>query len=206
MRRGLTTSGSLALVAACVVLLAVQCGAGGGPPSPVPVQARGGTGFNSTDVMFLQMMVPHQGQGVKLARTARGRAVRPEVATLAAAIETTQLAEIRDMAGRLRAWHRPPTADPHSHEHDLHGGMPETTDAELEALARTPPDRFERAFLDLLIAHQDDAVQLARLETGRGEDAWTRRLARRVDSSRSAEIDRMLALLGSPTPKNHPQK
>ncbi|MFF5263797.1 DUF305 domain-containing protein [Actinomadura viridis] len=206
MRRGLRTSCSVALIAACVVLLAVRCGAGGGPPSPVPAAARGGPGFNSADVMFLQMMVSHQGQGVKLARTARGRPVRPEVATLAAAIETTQLAEIGDMAGRLRGWHRPPTTDPRSHEHDRHGGMPATTDAELKALARTPPDRFERAFLNLLIAHQDDAVQLARLETGKGEDAWTRRLARRVDASRSAQIDRMLTLLGTPAPKNHPRK
>ncbi|TDD85912.1 DUF305 domain-containing protein [Actinomadura darangshiensis] len=156
--------------------------------------------------MFLQMMVPHQGQGVRLARLARDRPVRPEVRTLAAAIETTEVAEIKDMAGRLRGWHRPPTADPHAHAHAAHGGMPQTTDKELKALERSPGDRFEREFLNLLIAHQDDAVQMARLETGKGEDAWTKRLARRVDRSRSAQIARMLALLGSPTPKNLPQK
>ncbi|WP_131763751.1 DUF305 domain-containing protein, partial [Actinomadura fibrosa] len=136
--------------------------------------------------------------GVRLARLARRHPVRPEVATLAAAIESTQLSEIGRMAARLRGWHRPPTADPHGHA--AHGGMPETTDAELEALERTPPAGFERAFLNLLIAHQDDAVQMARMETGGGEDAWTRRLADAVERSRSAQITRMLAILGQDSP------
>jgi uncharacterized protein (DUF305 family) len=75
--------------------------------------------------------------------------------------------------------------------------MPETTDAELKALARAPAGRFERDFLNPLVAHQDDAVQLARMETGGGQDPWTRRLAASVDRSRSAQITWMLALLGS---------
>jgi uncharacterized protein (DUF305 family) len=118
------------------------------------------------------------------------------VATLAAAIETTQLSEIQRMAARLRAWKRPQTAS--AHEHAAHGGMPETTNAELKTLARTPAGHFEREFLNLLIAHQDDAVQLARMETGGGQDPWTRRLAANVDRSRSAQITQMLALLGAP--------
>jgi uncharacterized protein (DUF305 family) len=175
--------------AGVLVLVLVQCGASGGSPAG----PAGGRGFNATDVMFLQMMVPHQGQGVRLVQMARVRPVRPEVATLAAAIETTQLDEIQGMAARLRAWKRPRIAS--AHEHAAHGGMPETTDAELKALARVPAGRFEREFLNLLIAHQDDAVQMARMETGGGQDPWTRRLANNVDRSRSAQITRMLALL-----------
>ncbi|WP_067464743.1 DUF305 domain-containing protein [Actinomadura macra] len=195
--------GALALLAAGVLLLALQCGVAGGSPSG-PAGARGGRGFNATDVMFLQMMVPHQGQGVRLVRLARGRPVRPEVATLAAAIESTQLREVKDMAARLREWRRPPTAPAHAHA--AHGGMPVTPQAELDALDRTPADRFERAFLNLLIAHQDDAVQMARMETGGGQDAWTRRLAENVDRSRSAQITRMLTILGPRSPHNPSQK
>jgi uncharacterized protein (DUF305 family) len=184
-----------ALAGACVLVLGlVQCGAAGGSR---PGSAARGQGFNATDVMFLQMMVPHQGQGVRLVRMARGRAVHPEVATLAAAIETTQLSEIQRMAARLRAWNRPQTVSAHEHEHAAHGGMPETTDAELRALDRAPAGRFEREFLNLLIAHQDDAIQLARMETGGGQDPWTRRLAANVDRSRSAQITQMLALPAS---------
>lgn len=206
MRRSVSAYGALALLAACGLLLIVQCGATGGSSSggPAPAAARGGPGFNSTDVMFLQMMLPHQEQGVKLARLAKRNPVRPEVRTLAAAIETTQIAEARQMRERLRGWRRPLRANPG--EHAAHGGMPRTTDAEPATLAKAPPDRFERDFLNLLIAHQDDAVQMARLETGKGEDAWTKRLAQRVAESRSAEIDQMLTLLGSPTQKKLPEK
>jgi uncharacterized protein (DUF305 family) len=200
MRRNVSVYGALALLAVCGLLLIAQCGAAGGSSSGGPAPAaRGGAGFNATDVMFLQMMLPHQEQGVKLARLAKRHPVRPEVATLAAAIETTEIAEARQMQERLRGWRRPLRANPG--EHAAHGGMPQTTDAELAALAEAPPDRFERDFLNLLIAHQDDAVQMARLETGQGEDAWTKRLAQRVAKSRSAEIDQMLTLLGSPPPK-----
>lgn len=202
----MSTYGASLLLAACALLLVVQCGATGGSSSggPAPATPRGGAGFNGTDVMFLQMMLPHQEQGVALVRLARRHPVRPEVWTLAAAIETTEIAEARQMQGRLRGWRRPLRADPGAHA--AHGGMPQTTDAELKALAETPPDRFERAFLNLLIAHQDDAVQFARLETGKGEDAWTRQLAQRVEKSRSAEIDQMLALLGSPPRQKLPQR
>ncbi|TDD40239.1 DUF305 domain-containing protein [Actinomadura sp. KC06] len=200
VKRGVVKYGALALLVACALLVFAQCGAAGGSPSGGSAPAsRGGDGFNSDDVMFLQMMLPHQEQGVKLVRLAKRHPVSPEVKTLAAAIETTQVAEAREMQQRLREWRRPLRAD--SHEHAAHGGMPETTDAELAALERTPPDQFERQFLNLLIGHQDDAVQMARLETGRGEDGWTRRLAERVDRSRSAQIEQMLAILRPPSQK-----
>ncbi|WP_051300113.1 DUF305 domain-containing protein [Actinomadura rifamycini] len=187
---------ALALLAACGLLLFARCGAGGPPAGPAAA-TRGGAGFNSTDVMFLQMMVPHQGQAVKLAALARERPVRPEVRTLAAAIETTQRAEAGRIVARLRGWERPLRAPADAHH--AHGGVvPETTDAELAALERLPAARFERAFLNLLIAHQDDAVQLARMELHRGRDPWTRELAGRVERSRSAQIDRMLVLVGHP--------
>ncbi|TDB80056.1 DUF305 domain-containing protein [Actinomadura sp. KC216] len=203
VKRGVVKYGALALLAACAVLVFAQCGAAGGSPSGGSAPAsRGGDGFNSTDVMFLQMMLPHQEQGVKLVRLAKRHAVRPEVKTLAAAIETTQVAEAREMQRRLREWRRPLRAE--SSEHAAHGGMPETTDAELAALEQAPPDRFEREFLNLLIGHQDDAVQMARLEIGGGEDGWTKRLAERVDRSRSAQIDQMLAILRPPSTTKPP--
>ncbi|TYK52518.1 DUF305 domain-containing protein [Actinomadura decatromicini] len=202
LRRAAPKYGALAILAACAVLVFAQCGAAGGSPTGGSTPAaQGGRGFNPTDVMFLQMMLPHQEQGVKLVRLAKGHAVTPEVRTLAAAIETTEVAEARQMQKRLRDWRRPLRAA--SGEHAAHGGLPETTDAELEALARTPADRFEREFLNLLIGHQDDAVQMARLETGQGEDSWTRRLAQRVDRSRSAQIKQMLKILTQPPEDSH---
>ncbi|MFD0899629.1 DUF305 domain-containing protein [Actinomadura sediminis] len=193
--------GALALLAACALLLFARCGAGGTPAGSAAA-TRGGAGFNGTDVMFLQMTLPHHAQAVRLAGLARERPVRPEVRTLAAAIETTQRAEAAGMVARLRGWERPLRAPAGSH-HGHAGAVPTTTDARVAALARVPDERFERAFLNLLIAHQDDAVELARMELGDGEDPWSLRLAEKIKASRTAQIDRMLAMLGPrpPTPE-----
>ncbi|WP_158890716.1 DUF305 domain-containing protein [Amycolatopsis anabasis] len=152
-------------------------------------------GVEQTDVMFLQMMIPHHNQGVTLVRLARDRSAREDVKMLAAAIETTQISEIQTMAGWLRSWNKPPVAPPHAH--DSHGGMPETSPDEVAALEKATGADFDRRFLNTMIAHQDDAVQIARMEVARGAFTAAKELATRIDRSRSAEIQQMLGYLGA---------
>jgi uncharacterized protein (DUF305 family) len=198
-----------ALFAGCVLLLA-GCASGGtaavGPtssaPSPPPARPSGTGAFNDTDVMFLQMMVPHHGQGLTIVRLAKTKATSAEVRTLAAAIESTQAAEIETMSGWLRAWRQPGTANADAHA--AHGGMPGTTAAEIYALKRTAGADFERRFLNMLIAHQDDAIQLARMEVSTGINQGARDLAQQIDRSRSAQIEQMLKLLQSADPSTVP--
>jgi uncharacterized protein (DUF305 family) len=167
-------------IAVCAVLLLAGC-------SSAPQQQ-----FNSADVMFLQMMVLHHGQGVRIARTAEDRPVRKNVRTLAKAIDTTQTQEIATMTTWLRTWRRPLTAK--AHEHAAHGGMPMTSEAAITALSRSGD---ERSLLNTLIAHQDDAVQLARQESARGRNGQVKQLATRIDQSRSAQVQQMLTWLAA---------
>ncbi|GAA0375834.1 DUF305 domain-containing protein [Acrocarpospora corrugata] len=168
-------------------LLLTGCGAIDTPPA-----------VNASDVMFLQMMVAHNQQGVSLAKLAEGREVRPEVRTLAAAIGSTQSTEVQRMSGWLIEWDQPLTAAPDEHAH--HGGMPQTSKAELARLRKTPDAEFERRLLNTMIAHQDDAIQLARYETGGGANPGALELARQIDISRTAQITYMLDLLKAPPP------
>lgn len=183
--------------AALAAVLALLAGCGGGDSSPEaaapPPAAKAGAAFNPTDVMFAQMMVPHHKQGIDIVRLAATKARNAEVKTLAAAIETTQASEADTMAGWLRGWGKPATAP--ADEHAAHGGMPGTSAPEIAAVGRTAPAQFDRAFLNLLIAHQDDAIQLARAETASGRNPDAKALAKRIDESRSAQITQMLALL-----------
>src|SRR5262245_50764545 len=94
-----------------------------------PAAAPGGQTFNDTDVMFAQMMVPHHEQGRRIAALAKNHQVRPEIAMLAAAIESTQAVEVQTMAGWLRTWGQPASADPAAHA--AHGGMPGTSAEEI---------------------------------------------------------------------------
>jgi len=145
-------------------------------------------------MMFLQMMVPHHEQGIEIVRLAKDRATRADVKMLAAAIETTQATEVQTMAGWLRDWRKPPTAAPDSHA--AHGGMPGTSAAEIANLGKATGADFERTFLNMMIAHQDDAIQIARMEVASGTNTQAKDLARQIDKSRTAQIQQMLKFLG----------
>jgi uncharacterized protein (DUF305 family) len=182
-------------VALGVVLLS---GCGGGPApgdvsTPGTAQVRGDNEFNATDVMFLQMLIPHHGQGQTIVRLAASRTGDERIKQLASAIDVTQADEIKTMAGWLTAWGQPLHADESAHE--AHGGMPGTSAEEIAVLEKATGVAFERAFLNMLIAHQDDAVQVARMETGGGINPQAVALAQRVDASRSAQVKQMLDLL-----------
>ena len=179
----------LAVLSALALAGCVAPPADSAPSAPAPVS----TGFNETDVMFLQMMVPHHHQGIAIVRLAAERADRPEVTVLAAAIESTQASEVAEMAQWLRSWSQPATADPAAHA--AHGGMSGTSEAEISQLRGVTGAEFERAFLNMMIAHQDDAVQLARMEVAGGLNPPARDFAQRIDQSRTAQISQMLTLL-----------
>ena len=185
---------------AATLLLVAGCGPdptapGGTPASPEASTAAATGSFNETDVMFLQMMVTHHGQTLELVRLAETRARRAELKTLAAAIDVTQADERETMRDWLRDWGRATSADPDAYAHADHGGLPATGPEQVAALARSTGAEFETAFLNLLIAHQHNAVEMARTEVRSGVDPEARELARRIDLSRTAQIDQMLKLL-----------
>jgi uncharacterized protein (DUF305 family) len=152
--------------------------------------------FNGTDVMFLQMLVPHHEQGVELARLASTRATRADVRDLAAAVTATQGDELTDMKALLRGWNQPAAADPDPHAHTAHGGM-HTTDPEVVvALERTAAGPgYDRTFLNLFTGHQHGAVEMARMEVRSGRQPEAVDLAERIVRSRTAQIQQMAGLL-----------
>ncbi|GAA3122746.1 hypothetical protein GCM10010466_12100 [Planomonospora alba] len=171
-----------------------QAAAATGSPAS-PGEAGGSEGFNDADVMFLQMMIPHHRQGVQMAALAGARSTRGTVKALAAAVEATQRDEITAMTRRLKEWGRPLTAPPGAH--DAHGGLHTTSPREIAELGAARGADFDVKFLNMLIGHQHNAVDMARTEVRTGRHPEVVELARRIDRSRSAQITAMLAELGS---------
>ncbi|MER7207435.1 DUF305 domain-containing protein [Streptosporangium sp. NPDC000239] len=153
-----------------------------------------GPDFNPADVMFLQMMLPHDAQGAKLAKLAAGRNISENAKVLAAAIATTQDAEVTMMTGWLKGWKRP-TAAP-AGAHSGHGGHG-LSDAQIRMISKSPDSEFEKRFLNALISQQDDAIQMAKVEKMAGQNAETKALADRIEASRTAQIDQMKAIVGT---------
>lgn len=181
-------------------LLLTGCGA---PPAASPssvsvapaARAETAAVANETDVMFAQMMLAHHEQTLRIVRLAKDRTVRATVRTLIAAIEVTERDEARTLAAWLASWHRPATMDPSAHGE--RGGAHGTEPGDIDALARAGGVDFEAVLLNTLIAHQHQAVEIARLETASGVNPGARALAERIDQSRMAEVRLMLSYLNS---------
>jgi uncharacterized protein (DUF305 family) len=171
------------VVLAVVALLLTGCGATAAPPA-----------YNPADVMFLQMLIPQNQQGIEIVRLAANHPLPPALQELAAAIESTQQTEITDMRNWLRAWSQPETMDMNPQAHTGHGGMKMTSPDLVGTLRSTPDAEFSRKFLDVLTGQQQGAVELAQTENSAngGVNAQARDLARRVIESRSAEVKQLL--------------
>ena len=145
--------------------------------------------FNDADVMFAQMMIPHHKQALEMAALAETRAEDPEIKTLAAAIKGAQDPEIATLTGWLTTWGKPVEA-PMSH-----GMSGMLTEEDMKNLAATTGKDFDKAFAQLMIAHHEGAVEMARQEISSGQNAEAVALANTVATAQNGEIDQMKAIL-----------
>lgn len=188
----------IALAAAALTLLAA-CGTAA--PEPVayqpPAAPSADATFNTIDVMFLQMMVTHHTQGLEMVKLARTRGTSEEVALLAGAIEVTQTTELEVMQGWLTGWGKPTTGSHDPSAHASHGGLPITGADEMAALRKATGGQFQTTFLNLLIGHQHNAVEMARMETDGGVNPQVKDLANRISRSRTEQIKQMLGMVAA---------
>ncbi|MFJ7983975.1 DUF305 domain-containing protein [Streptomyces sp. NPDC096351] len=164
---------------------ATASASGGAAAAPGP--------FNDADVMFAQMMIPHHEQALEMARLADGRAQDPEVRKLVTAIERAQDPEIRKMRAWLAGWGRPESAGHGSGGgHGMAGMMSEQ---DMKSLAAAEGVAFDRRFAELMIAHHDGAVAMAKDEQRGGENPTAKALADDVVRTQSAEVTALRKIL-----------
>ena len=164
-------------------------------PVTAAVQADGR--YNDTDVMYLQMMVAHHEQGLQMVELAEKNATRAAVRTLAEAVDVTQTDEVELMKSWLTGWSKPTTVDHAPSAHADHGGLPATGPEEIAALRKAKGSAFETTFLNLFVAHQHNAVEMAAMEQKGGANAEAKAFAERVRASRTDQIKQMLQLINS---------
>ena len=177
-----------------------------GEPAPTvgPEQTLDEDAWNHADAAFMQMMVPHHGQALVMARLAEVRADSPAVQALARRIRGAQGPEIITMAAWLdeHGIDVPRVAEnPGDYDHSAHGhsGMPGMlSEKEMKQLRTASGPRFDRLFLDGMIAHHHGALEMAETVAREGVDIRVSEIAADVAASQSAEIQRMRELLASP--------
>ena len=148
--------------------------------------------LNMSDVMFVQMMIPHHEQAVEMAELAPGAGASPEVQELAAEIAAAQGPEITQMEAMLDRWGVGQMMDHSGHQM---AGM--VSDADMDRLRATSGAEFDRLFLELMIAHHEGAIDMAQDPLANGEDPELRTLLEAIVEAQTAEIAQMQQMLAA---------
>jgi uncharacterized protein (DUF305 family) len=77
----------------------------------------------------------------------------------------------------------------------MHMGNGMMSDAEMKKLGTLSGERFDKAFLRMMIEHHQGAVAMARTEQAQGSNADAKALADNIVMSQSVEITTMRKLL-----------
>jgi uncharacterized protein (DUF305 family) len=145
--------------------------------------------------MFLQMLAHHQRQGLQMTGTAAERAQSPELRTLAQAVQATEKDELAMIESWLKGWDKPTDVGTAESLHADHGGLPGTGPAEVKSLKTVKASAFDKSFLNLFLAHQQQAIEMAQMEKKDGVNAEAKAFAERVMQSRQGQIQQMLKLM-----------
>jgi len=202
--------------------------------APAPDTVR--NGYTAADVRFMQQMIHHHAQAVRMAALVPSRSSSEAVRTLAERIDASQQTEIEAMRHWLEERHElapGPSMARTVHDsivgsmHDMHdmssmhhapadSGMDAMlmpgmlTPAQMQALADARGTAFDRLFLEGMIRHHEGALTMvaALLATpGAGQEPQLFGFASDVDSGQRAEIRRMQAILATlPPPDSVPPR
>lgn len=216
------TPGPVLVLAALVAV--AGCGVGGGPPatevsppdtgsgvavtgSGAPgagsVPTDGGTasaapsGFSATDRAWLQLTIAMDERIIPVFDQVPERVDEPRMRALVRRFEASH----RDTLPRLRALYGRsggPARNPHE-GHDMPGMA---TPAQLAAARRATGRAAAELFAELVRAHLDQSVRLARAERDHGVEPATRAVAADIERTRAdqrAQLDRLLPAAGTTT-------
>jgi len=137
------------------------------------------------------MMIPHHEQAIEMSDLVLAKDdIDPRVRSLAETVKAAQAPEIERMRGWLDDWDADAAGSGHD---DAMMGHEDMT-----ALERARGAAASRLFLEQMIEHHEGAVEMARTEVARGENAEATRLAQDIIAGQTAEIDQMRAMLRAP--------
>lgn len=176
---------------------------GSGSPAAGPVPTDGGTasatpsGFSATDRAWLQLTIAMDERIIPVFEQLPERVDDQRLRTLVRRFEASH----RDTLPRLRALYGRsggPARNPHE-GHDMPGMA---TPAQLAAARRATGRAAAELFAELVRAHLDQSVRLARAERDHGADPATRAVAADIERTRAdqrAQLDRLLPAAGTTT-------
>ncbi|HET9509054.1 MAG TPA: DUF305 domain-containing protein [Gaiellaceae bacterium] len=182
----------------------VQPGAPGEPSRTLSLEelaALESPEHGDVDTAFMQGMIHHHAQALRMTALVPERSASEDVQTLARRIDVSQEGEIELMSDWLKQRGEAAPELHRAHGH-AHGGGPVLmpgmlTDAELQELERADGAEFDRLFLEFMIRHHEGALTMVEqlYAGGGGVESAVDSFARHVDADQQIELGRLRVLL-----------
>jgi uncharacterized protein (DUF305 family) len=155
---------------------------------------------NSSDAMFVQMMIPHHEQAIAMSAMAKNNTKNVQVLALARDISAAQLPEIDLMQQWLIDQVLPSmshSGDSHMN-HNMGQGMNDDgmlNQSQMTALSKARNDDFDRLYLRGMIEHHKGDIVMAQDAVRSGTSTQVLQIARAIITSQTTEIDEMKTML-----------
>ena len=179
--------------------LSLSSCAGGSPAidSAGPSASQTSAAFNSADVTFAQMMIPHHEQAVQMSDDLLAKdGIDQSVTDLATEIKAAQEPEIAQLKDWLAAWGEDENSM--SGMTGMGGGSDGMmSDDDMMAMQGASGVEASTLFLEQMTVHHEGAVAMAQLEIDDGENVDAQAMAATIVETQTAEIAVMAELLAS---------
>lgn len=143
------------------------------------------------DKAFTASMIVHHENAVSMAKFAATNASRQEIKDLAATIVTSQGKELADMTNWRTQWGYTAVSDHNLKDVEHDGSKTEeklTTETKLKKLTGND---FDKAFLELMIMHHEDAVNMAAPAQANASHPEVKKLAQDIVITQTKEMTQM---------------
>ncbi|MCC6244184.1 MAG: DUF305 domain-containing protein [Gemmatimonadaceae bacterium] len=160
-----------------------------------PVTIPTGALYTKVDVRFMQGMIAHHAQAIFMSRLAESHGASPRLLKLAMKIDQSQMTEIDQMQGWLRA-NGQVAPDTSSYHTVMMDGM--LTAEQITQLTDAKGVEFDRLFLTFMIMHHEGALKMVKdlnASPGAAQDVDISVFANEVEVVQTAEIDVMKQML-----------
>jgi uncharacterized protein (DUF305 family) len=183
-KRGLSAAGA-------VIFVLAICAANASAQNQVV------TSVKVTDIQFLDMMMRHHSDGVKMARMGVDKAQDAGVKALAEKMAAGQQKDIEEMQAIRDARF---SINPKAEIMTVKGRkmtsqmMMKTAEQDMKKLEAASGAEFDRVFLDVFMKHHRMALDMSKEETSKGRDTEAKKKAGEIISVQTKEIAEMKRL------------
>jgi len=156
-----------------------------------------GAAHTAADVAFMQGMIHHHAQALRMTALVPERSRDEAVRQMALRMRISQTDEIAAMRSWLRA-HGEDVPDVDEHHGALMHMPGMLTDGQMEDLRRAEGPDFDRYFLQYMIQHHGGAIVMVNelfADAGSGQESTINFFANEVDADQTIEIRRMQQML-----------